>query len=145
MSSTHLENKKARYNYTITDTVEAGLVLEGWEVKAFVCGKVGISESYVKIFDGEAYLVGGSFTKPGYITYDVQDKRDRKLLLSKRELTKFVGKVSREGYTIVPLSMYFSSNRKIKLKIGLGKGKKLYDKRADEKERDVKIQVKEVY
>lgn len=130
-------NRKARHDYFIEDTYEAGLVLQGWEVKSLRAGRVQIDQAYVLLKNGEVWLFGALITPlqtvSTHITADPQ--RTRKLLLKHREINKLIGSVERKGYTLVPLSIYFRNNR-IKLEIGLAKGKKLHDKRHAEKERD---------
>jgi len=130
-------NRQARHDYFIEETYEAGLVLQGWEVKSLRAGRVSLKESYVLIKDGEAWLFGAHITPlPSASTHvEADPTRTRKLLLHKRELDKLIGLVERRGYTLVPLKLYWKNNR-VKLEIGLAKGKKLYDKRAVEKERD---------
>jgi len=130
-------NRKARHDYSIESEYEAGVVLLGWEVKAIREGRVQLSESHVIFRLGEAYLLNCHIAPTAYIsTHVVPDEaRTRKLLLNKRELNKLAGQVTQQGYTVVPLSMYWKANR-IKLQIALAKGKKLYDKRADLKDRD---------
>lgn len=135
--STIALNKKAHHDYFIEDRFEAGLVLQGWEVKSLREGRVQLSESYVLLKDGEAWLFGMHIpplkTTSTHIVPD--PTRTRKLLLHQRELNKLYGSVERKGYTVVPLAMYWKNNR-AKLEIALAKGKKQYDKRATEKERD---------
>ncbi len=130
-------NRQARHDYFIEETYEAGLVLQGWEVKSLRAGRVSLKESYVLIKDGEAWLFGAHITPlPSASTHvEADPTRTRKLLLHRRELDKLIGLVERRGYTLVPLKLYWKNNR-VKLEIGLARGKKLYDKRAMEKERD---------
>ena len=130
-------NKKARHDYFIEEDFEAGLVLEGWEVKSLRAGKVQIRDSHVFIKNGEAWMSACTITPlPTASTHiHPEPTRIRKLLLHKKELDKLVGAVERKGYTIVPLSMYWIRGR-AKIKIGLAKGKQKHDKRASEKERD---------
>ena len=130
-------NKRARHDYFIEDDVEAGVVLTGWEVKSLRDGRGQIAEAYVIIRNGEALLVGAHITPLlSASTHVVTDAtRSRKLLLHDHELSKLMGKVERAGYTLVPLDMHWTRGR-AKLQIGLAKGKKQHDKRADIKERD---------
>lgn len=130
-------NKKARHDYFIDDTYEAGLSLQGWEVKALRNGKANIAEAYITLKDGEAFLFGSTIIPLNAAsTHVVADPtRTRKLLLNRNELDRIFGHVEREGYTIVPLSLYWS-RAWVKLKIGIAKGKKQHDKRADSKEKD---------
>jgi SsrA-binding protein len=131
------ENRKARYDYFIEERLEAGLVLEGWEVKSMRAGKAQIAEGYVYLKNGEAFLFGALVTPLNTTsTHVVADpKRTRKLLLGKAELSRLIGSVERKGYTLVPLDLHWSKGR-AKLEIGLAKGKKQHDKRATEKDRD---------
>lgn len=131
------ENRRARFEYFIEERFEAGLALEGWEVKSLRAGKVQITEAYVFLRDGEAFLFGAHITPlKTSSTHVVADPtRTRKLLLNQRELSHLVGSVERKGYTLVPLEMYWVHGR-AKLEIGLAKGKKQHDKRATEKDRD---------
>jgi len=130
-------NKKARHDYFIEKDFEAGMVLEGWEVKSLRAGKIQIRDSHVIIKNGEAFLLGALITPlPTASTHINPDPtRTRKLLLHRGELSTLIGAVERKGYTIVPLSMYWIRGR-AKIKIGLAKGKQKHDKRATEKERD---------
>lgn len=132
-------NKKAFHEYFVEDKYEAGIALQGWEVKAIRAGRMNIKESYVIIKDGEIYLIGMHITPlPTASTHNVVDPtRTRKLLLHSAEIMKLIGKVERAGYTLIPLDLHFVRGR-IKLEIGLAKGKKQHDKRADEAEREWK-------
>lgn len=131
------ENKKAFHDYFIEEKYEAGLVLEGWEVKAIRAGRVQLKEAYVIIQRGEIYLIGCHITPLGSASTHVRPDatRTRKLLLHSEEIAKLIGKVERAGYTLVPLDMHYTRGR-IKVLIGLAKGKKQYDKREAEKQRD---------
>jgi SsrA-binding protein len=130
-------NKKARFDFFVEDAREAGLALEGWEVKALRAGKAQITESYVLLKGGEAWLFGAHITPLVSASTHVQadPTRTRKLLLHRREIDALIGAVERKGYTLVPLSLYFRKGR-AKLEIGLGRGKKKHDKRASQKDRD---------
>lgn len=130
-------NKKARHDYTIEDRFEAGIALEGWEVKSLRDGRAQLRDSYVIIKSGEAWLLGMLITPlPTASTHIHPDAtRTRKLLLHRSELNKLIGAVERKGYTIVPLSMYWKHGL-AKLEIGLAKGKAEHDKRATLKDRD---------
>ncbi len=130
-------NRKAHHDYFIEERFEAGLVLQGWEVKSLRAGKVQLDQGYVLVKGGEAFLFGALITplQTASTHIDPEQQRTRKLLLKKKELNKLIGNVERKGYTLVPLNLYWKSNR-VKLEIGLAKGKKLHDKRATEKERD---------
>ena len=131
------ENRKAFHDYFIEDKYEAGIVLEGWEVKAIRASRVQIKEAYVVIQRGEIYLIGCHITPLGSASTHVRPDtiRTRKLLLHAEEIYKLIGKVERAGYTLVPLDLHFKGGR-IKVQIGLAKGKKQHDKRESEKERD---------
>ena len=122
-------NKKAYYDYFIQDKYEAGLVLHGTEVKSLRMGKCSIKESYVQIINGEVYIINMNITpyEKGNI-FNRDPLRPKQLLLHKQEINKLAGKTSQQGYTIVPLQVYIS-NGKMKIEIGVGKGKKNYDKR----------------
>jgi len=131
------ENRKARFDYFIEDTYEAGLALQGWEVKSMRAGRVQLKEAYVFLKNGEAFLFGAHISAlPTASTHIIPDPiRTRKLLLNRAELNRLIGAVERKGYTLVPLELYWKSG-KAKLRIGLAKGKKEHDKRATEKDRD---------
>jgi SsrA-binding protein len=131
------ENRRARYDYFIEERLEAGLVLQGWEVKSMRAGKAQVAEAYVYLKEGEAFLFGANITPlKTASTHVVPDPiRTRKLLLNKSELSRLVGSVERKGYTLVPLDLHWKEGR-AKLEIGLAKGKKQHDKRATEKDRD---------
>lgn len=130
-------NRKARHEYAIDEHYEAGLALQGWEVKSIRAGRVQLDQGYVILKNNEAWLIGAQITPlitaSTHVIADPQ--RTRKLLLHQSELNKLIGSVERKGYTLIPLKLYWKNNR-VKLGIGLAKGKKLYDKRASEKERD---------
>ncbi len=136
-SSTIVLNKKAGHDYFIEQRFEAGLALEGWEVKALRAGRGQIKESYVTIKDGEAFLFGAHITPlPTASTHIQPDPiRTRKLLMHREELNRLIGLVERRGYTLIPTAMYWKRGR-AKLEIGLARGKQLHDKRASEKDRD---------
>jgi len=136
-SSTIAQNKRARHDYLIEDEYEAGIALEGWEVKSLRANRLQLSESYVIIQNGEAFLVGAHISPLNTASTHISPNstRSRKLLLHRSELDKLIGAVERKGYTLIPLSMYWAHGL-AKLKVGLGKGKKVHDKRATEKERD---------
>ncbi|MFP1727384.1 SsrA-binding protein SmpB [Lonsdalea quercina] len=139
-SATIAQNKRARHEYFIEEEFEAGLELQGWEVKSLRAGKANISDSYVTLRDGEAFLFGATITPLNVASSHVvcDPTRTRKLLLNKREIESLVGRVSREGYTVVALSMYWK-NAWSKVKIGVAKGKRDHDKRDDIKEREWKL------
>ena len=130
-------NRRARHDYFIEERYEAGLVLQGWEVKSLREGRGQVADAYVKILGEEAFLIGAHFTPPSGVSTHVHPEPDRtrKLLLHADELRKLVGKVQRLGYTLVPLDLHWTRGR-AKLEIGLAKGKKQHDKRADIKKRE---------
>lgn len=131
------DNKKAFHDYFIEDKFEAGMVLEGWEVKAIRAGRVQLKEAYVVVKNAEIYLIGCHISPLlAASTHIYPDPtRSRKLLLRADEIRKLIGKTERAGFTLVPLDMHFTKGR-IKLQIGLAKGKKEFDKRATVKERE---------
>ena len=136
-NKTVAENRKARYNYAIEDTFEAGLVLGGTEVKSLRNGKANIAESYASYEDGELWLINSHI--PEYLQanrFNHEPRRRRKLLMSKREIARLSQAVAREGMTLIPLKLYFNDRGRAKLLLGLGKGKKVHDKRETEKKRD---------
>jgi len=135
--STIALNKKARHDYFIEDRIEAGLALEGWEVKSLRAGRVQMTESYILLRNNEAWLFGMHISPllsaSTHVTPDAT--RTRKLLLHRREIDKLTGAVERRGYTLVPLSLYWKRGR-AKVEIALARGKQSHDKRAADKERD---------
>jgi SsrA-binding protein len=134
-----VQNKKAFHDYSIEERFEAGLVLEGWEVKAIRAGQVQIGESYVIVRNGELFLLNGHITplKTASTHINPEPDRTRKLLLNAAEIRKLIGKVERAGYSLVPLDLHFSKGR-IKLEFGLAKGKRQFEKRASEADKDWK-------
>ncbi len=130
-------NRQAKFEYSIEERFEAGMVLEGWEVKSLRDGRVQLKESYVAIKRGEAWLSGAHISPLLSASTHVNPDsiRSKKLLLNRHELNKLIGSVERKGYTLIPLSMYWKNGR-AKLEIGLAKGKQLHDKRAASKDRD---------
>lgn len=131
------QNRKALHDYFIEDRYEAGLVLEGWEVKSIRAGRVQLQEAYVVIRGSELTLIGSHVSPLATASTHINPDptRTRKLLLHAEEISRLIGKVERAGYTLVPLDLHFKKGR-IKLEIGLAKGKKQFDKREVEKERD---------
>lgn len=131
------QNKKARHEYTLETFIEAGLALEGWEVKALRAGRAQLQESYVLLKDGEAWLLGAHVTPlPSVSTHVEPDpRRTRKLLLHREEIDRLIGAVERRGYTLVPTRLYWKNGR-AKVEIATAKGKKKHDKRAAEKDRE---------
>ena len=136
------KNPVARHNYIITDTLEAGIVLTGTEIKSIRNGKVNLKDSYAGIKNGEAYIYSMHISpyEQGNI-FNKDPLRDRKLLLNKREIFRLSGLINQKGYTLVPISLYFKNNI-VKLELGIGKGKKLYDKREDLKKKDSEMYIK---
>ncbi|HSM28239.1 MAG TPA: SsrA-binding protein SmpB [Thioalkalivibrio sp.] len=136
-SSTIALNRKARHDFFIEERLEAGVVLEGWEVKSLRAGKAQLSESYVLLRDGEVWLFGAHVSPLTTASTHIRPDptRTRKLLLQRPEINRLIGAVERKGYTLVPLALYWKRGR-AKLEIGLAKGKKEFDKRATDKDRD---------
>ena len=136
------KNPVARHNYIITDTLEAGIVLTGTEIKSIRNGKVNLKDSYAGIKNGEAYIYSMHISpyEQGNI-FNKNPLRDRKLLLNKREIFRLSGLINQKGYTLAPISLYFKNNI-VKLELGIGKGKKLYDKREDLKKKDSEMYIK---
>jgi SsrA-binding protein len=134
-----VQNKKAFHDYFIEERFEAGIALEGWEVKAIRAGRAQLKEAYVIVSNGEVFLIGSHISPlPAASTHVQPDPtRTRKLLLNASEISKLIGAVERAGYTLVPIDMHYTRGR-IKLEIGLAKGKKQHDKRDAEKDRDWK-------
>lgn len=136
------KNPTARHNYTIINTLEAGIVLTGTEIKSIRSGKVNIKDSYAAIRKGEVYIYGMHISpyEHGNI-FNKDPLRDRKLLFHKQEIRKLIGQIQQKGYTLVPISLYWSGN-KVKLELGIGKGKKLYDKRQDIAKKDAEMKMR---
>lgn len=134
-----VQNKKAHHDYSIEERYEAGLVLEGWEVKAIRAGQVQLGEAYVIVRSGELFLLNGHITPLKTVSTHItpDPTRTRKLLLNAAEIRKLIGKVERAGYSLVPLDMHYAKGR-IKLEIGLAKGKRQFEKRASEADKDWK-------
>jgi SsrA-binding protein len=131
------DNRKARFNYAIGETFEAGIALTGSEVKSMRAGKASIGESYASARDGELWLVNANISEYKQAgRFNHAPKRPRKLLLHKRQINKLMGAIEREGMTVVPLKIYFNDKGRAKVEIALAKGKKLHDKRETEKKRD---------
>jgi SsrA-binding protein len=131
------ENRKARFNYHIEERFEAGIVLEGWEVKAIRAGQVQLTDGYVVIRDGELYLIGCRINALRTASTHVRPEADRtkKLLMHKDQIRRLIGKIEQKGYTLVPLDLHYKNGR-VKVEIALAKGKQLHDKRETEKKRD---------
>lgn len=131
------ENRRARYDYAVEDTVECGMVLQGSEVKSLRLGSANIAESYATVEDGELWLVNSAIQPYAQAkSFNHEERRRRKLLASKRELAKMWQSIGRQGMTLVPLKLYFNDKGLAKLLIGIAKGKRLSDKRETEKKRD---------
>lgn len=135
-------NPTARHNYTIEDTIEAGIVLSGTEIKSIRNGKVNLKDSYANIKNGEVFIYGMHISpyEQGNI-FNKDPLRTRKLLLTKREIHKLIGLIKQKGYTLVPISLYFNGNF-LKIELGIGKGKKLYDKREDIAKKDAEMKIR---
>ena len=135
--STIAQNKRARHEYHIDEHYEAGIALEGWEVKSLRAGRINLGDAYAIVKNGEIFLFGASIppllSASTHVVAD--DRRTRKLLLNRSEIDKLIGAVERKGYTLVPTALYWKHNR-VKVELGLAKGKQDHDKRAAEKERD---------
>lgn len=131
------QNRKARYNYAIEDTMEVGIVLQGSEVKSLRTGKANISESYAEIKDEEVFLVNSyvpEYSQASHFSH--YTRRPRKLLLHRRQIRKLIGRVKQEGVTLVPLSIYFNEHNRAKVELAVAKGKKTHDKRETIKQRE---------
>ena len=137
MTAPIAENRRARYDYLIEERFEAGMVLEGWEIKAIRAGQVQLTDGYVVIRDGELYLIGCRINALRSASTHVHPEADRtkKLLMHKEEIRRLVGKVEQRGYTLVPLDLHYTKGL-VKMAVGLAKGKQLHDKRETEKKRD---------
>lgn len=142
MIKTIAKNPVARHDYEIIDTIEAGIVLTGTEIKSIRNGKVNLKDSYAAISNGEAYVYSMHISpyEQGNI-FNKDPLRDRKLLLNKSEIYRLMGLIKQKGYTLVPISLYFK-NSIVKMELGIGKGKKLYDKREDLKKKDSEMYIK---
>lgn len=136
-SNTIASNKKARFDFFIEETFEAGVALEGWEVKSMRAGRAHLKEAYVAIKNGELYLLGAHLTPLNSASTHVTPNpvRERKLLMKRYEISRLIGQVERAGYTLAPLELYWMRGR-AKLKVGLARGKKQHDKRETIKQRD---------
>jgi SsrA-binding protein len=137
MAETVAVNRKARHEYLITDTFEAGLVLTGTEIKSVRAGKVNLAQAYARVDKGEAWLIGAHIAPyEAGNRYNHEPNRDRKLLLHRVEIDALLGRVAAKGLTVVPLRMYITSKGRAKLELGLARGKQLHDRRRDIAERD---------
>lgn len=142
MGSLIAKNPVARHNYNIIDTIEAGIVLTGTEIKSIRSGKVNLKDSYASIQKGEVYIHSMHISpyEHGNI-FNKDPLRDRKLLLTKNEIRRLIGLIKQKGYTLVPLSLYFKGSF-VKVELGIAQGKKLYDKREDLKKKDAELYIK---
>jgi SsrA-binding protein len=140
MGDTLAVNRKARHDYTIEDTIEAGLVLRGTEIKSLRAGKINLQESYARIEHGEAWLVGVHIApwESSGLKFNHTPKRDRKLLLHRVQIDQLLGKTKSKGLTLVPLSVYLNDQGRAKVQLGLARGKQLHDRRQDIAERDAR-------
>lgn len=136
MSKIIAKNPNAKHNYTIIDTIETGIVLSGTEIKSIKNGKVNMKDSYANIKHGELFIYNLHISPYEFGNiYNKDPLRDRKLLVNRREINKLVGLIKQKGYSLIPMSLYFKGNF-VKLELGIGKGKKLYDKREDIAKKD---------
>ena len=141
MSKIIAKNTVARHNYTIEDTIEAGIVLTGTEIKSIRNGKVNLKDSYAGIKNGELFIYNLHISPYEFGNiYNKDPLRDRKLLVSKREINKLFGLIKQQGYSLIPLSLYFKGSL-VKVELGIGKGKKLYDKRQDIAKKDAQMRI----
>jgi SsrA-binding protein len=142
MGQTVAINRKARHEYSIEDTLEAGLVLTGTEIKSVRDGKANLQDAYARIERGEAWLVGAHIPPwPGGNRYNHEPRRDRKLLLHRLQIDQLLGKTKAKGLTLVPLRIYINARGKAKLELGLGRGKQIHDRRREIAERDARRQM----
>lgn len=138
------KNPTAYHNYDITDKIEAGIVLSGTEIKSIRNGKINIKDTYVNIKNGEAFIYGMHISPYEFGNrFNLDPLRNRKLLLNRREIDKLYGMIQQKSISLVPISIYFKGN-KIKIELGIGKGKKLYDKREDLAKKDAEMKIKRV-
>ena len=138
------KNPLARHNYTIEDTIETGIVLSGTEIKSIRNGKVNLKDSYAAIKNGELYIYNLHISPYEFGNiYNKDPLRDRKLLVTKREIYKLIGLIKQKGYSLIPISMYFKGNL-VKVEIGIGKGKKLYDKRRDIAKKEAEMRMRRI-
>ena len=142
MSKIIAKNPTAYHNYNIEDKLETGIVLSGTEIKSIRNGKVNLKDSYVNIKNGEVFAYGIHISPYEFGNrYNLDPTRTRKLLSNRREIDKLYGKIKQQGISLVPISMYFSGN-KVKIELGIGKGKKLFDKRQDMAKKDAEMKIK---
>lgn len=141
------EKRDVSFNYTILETIECGIVLEGWEVKSIISGKCSIRESYVKIINDEVFLIGAHIAPISTIAAkfsNVDATRSKKLLLNRAEINKLAVKIHQKGLTLIPLSVHYNAKNKLKLDIALCEGKKNFDKRDAEKNRKIDLDLKRI-
>ncbi|MBU1659387.1 SsrA-binding protein SmpB [bacterium] len=143
MGDTIAKNKKAYFDYFLEEKFEAGLVLQGSEVKGIRAGRVNLKDSFIRMVNGEAFLFNAHIGRleTTHHFYSHEERGSRKLLLHKKEIEKLIKAVDRDGYTIVPLQLYFNARNIVKIQIAIAKGKQLHDKRNDLKEKDMKRDV----
>jgi len=142
MAETVAVNRKARHDYLITDTFEAGIVLTGTEIKSIRAGKANLSDAYARVEKGEAWLVGAHIAPyEAGNRYNHEPRRDRKLLLHRSEIDELMGRASAKGLTVVPLRLYISNKGRAKLELGLARGKQLHDRRRQIAERDSRREI----
>lgn len=136
------QNRKAFHDYEISDIIEVGIELKGSEVKSIRDGRINLKDSFIRIIKGEVFILNMHIgaLETTHTTYRPAEDRDRKLLLHKKQINKFFEKVTKDGFTIVPTKLYFNDKNMVKLNIGVGRGKKLHDKRQALKEKDMKKQ-----
>ena len=135
------KNPNAYHNYEILEKIECGIVLYGTEIKSIRKGKVNLKDSFAKIYNGECFVIGMHISPYEFGNINNKDPlRDRKLLLNKREINKLIGKIQTKGYSLVPVSLYFKDSI-VKVELGIGKGKKLYDKREDIAKKDAQMRI----
>jgi SsrA-binding protein len=137
------QNRRARHEYSIEDTVEAGIVLRGTEIKSVRAGQVSLADAFARIDRDEAWLIGAHIAPWGTsgVRFNHEPKRERKLLLHRAQIDQLLGKTKAKGLTLIPLRLYVTGRGKAKLELGLGRGKQLYDKRRDIAERDARRQM----
>jgi len=144
MSKIISKNPTARHNYTIEDTLETGIVLTGTEIKSIRNGKANLKDSYASIKNGELYIYNLHISPYEFGNiYNKDPLRDRKLLVNKREINKLIGLIKQKGYSLIPLTMYFKGNL-VKIELGIGKGKKLYDKRRDIAKKEAEMRMRRI-
>ena len=138
------KNPVAKHNYTIEDTIETGIILSGTEIKSIRKGKVNLKDSYAAIKNGELYIFNLHISPYEFGNiYNKDPLRDRKLLVNKREIHKLIGLIKQKGYSLIPISMYFKGNF-VKIELGIGKGKKLYDKRREIAKKDAEMRMRKL-